>query len=538
MTFIRFQNFNQTQHNTISREQLVEALLQVETKNPNRAREMVKGLNERVEFADAIQLFSNRVAALSVLQSIQPLSEAAINEGKQKPGPDPYMTGLDDSTEEEKEEQMKKQAKMADDNPDAYKEMPGDAEARKKGKVKTSKHTKAYNDLYGDKQNESLTWEGLLERINEARSINKIQNDWSKVTIQMKEVVAQWKEAQGKEKENLTKQLKDLTTKKKALEAELDAAVGMKDIDAELVPESTTKNTEFYRIPRKMIDNDLFSIQKGLSALYKDLDNGNDLRTISSLENLIDGLNKVLASAKKFKSAEEIKGTIYEAEVDIYTEIEDHLSQIYAKLNDLAKKTTDDKWKKAISSILNGFEGVENRMGQAASKLGIVPIKEADFGKPSNGDYSDEMSFGQLEKCIDYATMIRERIQQGTSLDPWMHSQIAVAENELNSVWDAVDGDDGVVEATSDTVLYKVHFKPEYSREDDSTNTPIEPVFVRMNTGERTKLSNYAAIDKIGGYGDKTPDQLLARERIGTTTMEFPELFKLIKTLHKIKIWR
>ena len=93
-------------------------------------------------------------------------------------------------------------------------------------------------------------------------------------------------------------------------------------------------------------------------------------------------------------------------------------------------------------------------------------------------------------------------------------------------------------EATSDTVLYKVNFKPEYSRQDDSSNTPIEPVFVQMNTGERTKISNYAAIDKIGGYGKTTSDKLLAKDRLDATEMTFTDLFKLVKTLHKIKIQR
>lgn len=95
-----------------------------------------------------------------------------------------------------------------------------------------------------------------------------------------------------------------------------------------------------------------------------------------------------------------------------------------------------------------------------------------------------------------------------------------------------------VNEATSDTILYKVYFKPEYSQEDDSSNTPIEPVFVQMNTGERTKISNYAAIDKIGGYGKTTPDTILAKDRLDTTEMSFTDLFKLVKTLHKIKIYR
>jgi hypothetical protein len=93
-------------------------------------------------------------------------------------------------------------------------------------------------------------------------------------------------------------------------------------------------------------------------------------------------------------------------------------------------------------------------------------------------------------------------------------------------------------EATSDTILYKVFFKPEYSREEDPSNTPIEPVFVQMNTGERTRIANFAVVEKISGYGKKTPDQLLAKDRINTKEMAFPELFKLIKTLHKVKIHR
>ena len=66
-----------------------------------------------------------------------------------KPGPDPYHRGLDDEDVEDKEDQIKKQAGMDDDDPGAYKEMPGDKEARKKGEVKTSKATKKYSELYG-----------------------------------------------------------------------------------------------------------------------------------------------------------------------------------------------------------------------------------------------------------------------------------------------------------------------------------------------------------------------------------------------------
>ncbi len=67
-----------------------------------------------------------------------------------------YYKGISVSTAREKEEQMKKQASMSDDNPDAYKELPGDTKGKKL--LKTSKHTKTYQELYGEEEtkNESI----------------------------------------------------------------------------------------------------------------------------------------------------------------------------------------------------------------------------------------------------------------------------------------------------------------------------------------------------------------------------------------------
>ena len=86
-----------------------------------------------------------------------------VEEANAKPGPDPYMRGLDNDEEEDKEDKMKKQAEMDDDDPDAYKELPGDKEAKEKGEVKTSKHVKKYHELYGDKKDESVVNEEKAE---------------------------------------------------------------------------------------------------------------------------------------------------------------------------------------------------------------------------------------------------------------------------------------------------------------------------------------------------------------------------------------
>jgi flagellar hook-basal body complex protein FliE len=65
---------------------------------------------------------------------------------------EPYHKGLAKSTGKKRDAQFKKQAKMADDNPDAYKPAPGDARAE----TKPSKHTKKYADMFGENSEAGL----------------------------------------------------------------------------------------------------------------------------------------------------------------------------------------------------------------------------------------------------------------------------------------------------------------------------------------------------------------------------------------------
>lgn len=62
----------------------------------------------------------------------------------------PYFKGIGKGTIDKKKSQMAKQADMPDDDPDAYKELPGDTKGKKM--LKASKHTKSYHELYGDKK--------------------------------------------------------------------------------------------------------------------------------------------------------------------------------------------------------------------------------------------------------------------------------------------------------------------------------------------------------------------------------------------------
>ena len=65
-----------------------------------------------------------------------------------RPGTQPkvYHAGLSKKQKVARDRQFKRQAKMDDDNPAAYKKAPGDATA----KTKPSRHTKKFKQMFGD----------------------------------------------------------------------------------------------------------------------------------------------------------------------------------------------------------------------------------------------------------------------------------------------------------------------------------------------------------------------------------------------------
>lgn len=67
-----------------------------------------------------------------------------------------YYKDLPKSTAQKKKAQISKQAEMPSDDPSAYKELPGDKKAREQGKVKTSKYTKKYHQMYGEELEEGV----------------------------------------------------------------------------------------------------------------------------------------------------------------------------------------------------------------------------------------------------------------------------------------------------------------------------------------------------------------------------------------------
>ena len=126
------------------------------------------------------------------------------------------------------------------------------------------------------------------------------------------------------------------------------------------------------------------------------------------------------------------------------------------------------------------------------------------------------MAFAQLERIIDYATMLRDRMAAGKGLDAWMYGKIVKAEDYLNTLYDVVDGDDGVVETQKMTnkdwkKIKKFNKHVTDSGEkfvmsyDDRIGTFLEPVEIvdeSLNEAFKFGKKNQYSIDDVNeAYG-------------------------------------
>jgi hypothetical protein len=354
--YINYEYYQKLEPARYSNETIRQVLAALETKNQFKIDELVKNIGESATLEEILPLFSNKMEAIRVL---------SVTEADKKPGPDPYMRDLSDEEEEDKKEQMKDQAEMADDDPAAYKEMPGDEEAREKGEVKTSKHTKAYDKLYGD------------DDVKEAK-----RNDDEVVQIELKDGIY------------YIKPVGDST--------HFRMSISKNNIDvATPYHIGQHRNRPYY--------DDLLKFLKGGPSI-----DGKVYET----EALKEGKNDFMAS---------YKGTNITIKRGYKATDAKKLEDLYMKLGELVKEL--DFKVKDITVV-------------AESKISWDSLLE----RINRDEQLDSMTYGQLERCVDYAKMIRDRYDQGYSFDSWMHSKITAAEEHLNAVFDAMDGDDGEIE--------------------------------------------------------------------------------------------
>ena len=344
-----------------------------------------------------------------------------IEENKKKPGPDPYHRGLDDEEVDDKEAQIKKQAKMDDDDPDAYKEMPGDKEAREKGEVKTSKATKAYSKLYGEDLDEGVMGD-LHQMANEIGDEDKF-------------VKAFFKEYGDKVKKS-----KDSEEWVRSL---------YKDTIQESLNEISNKNAEKYSQPLRKLKNPkkIRNIAAGRGK-YDDM-----LVWLShnakNLDYHLDGQGQLHVNGEDYEMVRTELGEsiVSEGQVLLFDELNDDFEALSTKISNLADRAVDPNWKKALDKMYKQLDRLIDIAANQDNRLGAIDTNESVSEVNHTGsEASDKMAFSQLERIIDYATMIRDRMAAGKGLDAWMYGKVIKAEDYLNTLYDVIDGDDGVVE--------------------------------------------------------------------------------------------
>lgn len=145
--FARVNSFISGGKNTIEEDA---DLFEARKKQNSSARDrFAKGLKKHGYDVDKIIKRAKDTKKESIDEAFEEMFEARQDSDiKDREGTQPakYFSGLAKSTKAKRDAHFKKGAKMDDDNPDAYKPAPGDAEAE----TKPSKHTKKFKQMYGE----------------------------------------------------------------------------------------------------------------------------------------------------------------------------------------------------------------------------------------------------------------------------------------------------------------------------------------------------------------------------------------------------
>ena len=475
-SFINFNNRESGLESKYSAEVIKTALLKSETKSSIKAETLTRNIKEPVSLNEALVFFTDKLGAIKQLNQ----SIVEINEGRVKQFEMDYTSMVKDIKKGYGWIDPDYVAQTWDNSSDSIDfELVRDeifdrliaagllAHADDNNPEKAGKKIKSAKELYAFENVE----------VNEARSISKIQKDWSETTTKMSQKVIDWKEAEGDRKIELLDELKALTKRKSELEKELDTAVAGKDKDVQLAisedhsdnpndeyevrpcdEEGTpfavwegdvrvkcfateeeaqafadkqnkeqgldsTTNEAFSRMSNDAIGNELYAATQALTTYYDWLKAGNDAGKGKSIDHIISLLKKCKSSIKRFDNKEETIGTEYEAP--------------------------------AMESVVTEAKGFKNTKDFEDFLEEIDGMGEAQIKKIMGKDYIDTPGFYQDEK-ENYDNDIIEFMisnmgsKEFEKLESWWENNVAEsvvneseAENILNDLLDERGGDMG-----------------------------------------------------------------------------------------------
>ena len=258
MSFINFNNRSDSQGARYTKAVVKEALLKIETKNEKKVDSLLEGLAGKITLNEALELFSQKLLAMSALDTARLKTLREVNESAEETLADDVngelFTAWFDGTVSVTATTTNK---TWDDGVPVLKEL-----ARGRSKTINLKIKGEFSVVHDVAQGwfyftDGNTWYGLHQDdgytdiidlpfntqyseseavdVNEARSIKKIQTEFDGVVADMAATVASWKSAEGDSKTQLLDKLKSLTQKRNDLTKELDLAIMGKDRNVELV---------------------------------------------------------------------------------------------------------------------------------------------------------------------------------------------------------------------------------------------------------------------------------------------------------------
>jgi len=209
-------------------------------------------------------------------------------------------------------------------------------------------------------------FESFEDFVNEARSIAKIQKEWGNVTAIMKDTVAKYKTAEGQEKEDLLDELKALTIAKKKLEAELDAAVGLKDLDAELAESLDVTGLSqkilgqldtFGQLHIDYVAPEVLTTIEGILSKYRSLRGGKLTQKIATeVRNALEDTGNLAGDA--YRHIKDIDYIIADAlsesklNEDLRSDLKKYIKKNKKELDQLAD---EDNWDGIYQMLINDF---------------------------------------------------------------------------------------------------------------------------------------------------------------------------------------
>jgi hypothetical protein len=273
-----------------------------------------------------------------------------------------------------------------------------------------------------------------VESIDEARSITKIQNDWSKLTTTMQATAQNWKAAEGSAKEMLLGKLKEMTAQKKALEAELEEVIADKDKDLELAVSEA-----FFRLPKDVIGTELYTANQNMQSLYSRIAAGNDIDT-KDIDAIIKLLQQVKSLTKKFNNKEEVLGTVYEGAVKQFdADFNDMVKNIKSGYGWIDPEYVADTWENSSDSI--DFELVKGEIYKRLIAAGLLAYADEDDEESAGKKVKSLKELGIKESVITEAEINEEDI---TSDDQFKEYAMTVLKDAFKEEFDETKAEEVV----------------------------------------------------------------------------------------------